>query len=323
MDLPSTRELELEALIRQRDSQLAQLTDEVSHLRQFLSSQPGPSTTDPITLPPPIVSLLLPRLSPSSLPLTGSGTVAAALTQRACLLQEENDELYEILKHGETGHLKQEVRGLRRVVERLEKALRESHQVIESLSTELEKSRASLMASARQSNSMISNKSASQSPRNSFHPGPRAPPTGNGNHPSKPLPTGPRTRKKPRLSEARAVSPGRAVVSEPHKNTGAREYPSRHPSDHRGKGHHPKMDVDDEHRRTPSPIRERDRDRDRERGPKDRDKDRDRDTRYSRRNGHFSGGSGRGGTGPSGRRMERNSMPAGGGDRTLAERLGL
>lgn len=55
---------------------------------------------------------------------SGSSTVTAALTQRARLLQEENDELYDLLKHGETGKLKEEVRGLRRVVERLEGALR-------------------------------------------------------------------------------------------------------------------------------------------------------------------------------------------------------
>ena len=47
-----------------------------------------------------------------------------ALAQRAKLLQEENDELYELLKSSETGKLKEEVRGLRRAVNRLETALR-------------------------------------------------------------------------------------------------------------------------------------------------------------------------------------------------------
>lgn len=55
---------------------------------------------------------------------TSSSTVTTALTQRAKLLQEENDELYEMLKTGETGRLKEEVRGLRRAVGRLETALR-------------------------------------------------------------------------------------------------------------------------------------------------------------------------------------------------------
>ena len=54
----------------------------------------------------------------------GSNTVTAALTQRSRLLQEENDELYDLLKQGETGKLKEEVCGLRRVVDRLETALR-------------------------------------------------------------------------------------------------------------------------------------------------------------------------------------------------------
>jgi hypothetical protein len=44
-------------------------------------------------------------------------------------LQEENDELYDILKKGETGKLKEEVRGLRRVVNRLEGALQGEPQI--------------------------------------------------------------------------------------------------------------------------------------------------------------------------------------------------
>ena len=50
--------------------------------------------------------------------------MTAALVQRTKLLQEENDELYELLKSGETGKLKEEVRGLRKVVDRLERALK-------------------------------------------------------------------------------------------------------------------------------------------------------------------------------------------------------
>ena len=100
------------------------------------------------------MSLLLPHLNqrpPSA--TSGSSTVTTALVQRAKILQEENDELYELLKTGETGRLKEDVRALRRVVQRLEGALRgalgacisqvhkliilavsESHQVIASLS---------------------------------------------------------------------------------------------------------------------------------------------------------------------------------------------
>jgi hypothetical protein len=97
--------------------------------------------------------VLLPHLKASSQASVqpGSRTVTAALVQRTRILQEENDELYDILKRDETGKLKEEVRGLRRVVERLETALRgmfiyssttklltsdiiESHQVIQTLS---------------------------------------------------------------------------------------------------------------------------------------------------------------------------------------------
>ena len=108
--------------------------DEVSHLRQYLSTQPGPSTTDSISLPPALISYLLPHLTgankvpstspPTSASGTSSSTVTAALVQRTKLLQEENDELYELLKSGETGKLKEEVRGLRKVVDRLERALK-------------------------------------------------------------------------------------------------------------------------------------------------------------------------------------------------------
>lgn len=80
-------------------------------------------TADPISLPPALTALLLPHLT--AVPKgTASTSSTAALTQRTRLLQEENDELYQLLKQGETGKLKEEVRGLRRLVERLEGALR-------------------------------------------------------------------------------------------------------------------------------------------------------------------------------------------------------
>jgi hypothetical protein len=130
----------------------------VTRLRQYLAVQNSSPTTDPVTLPPALVSILLPHInnalsSKGTEATSSSSTVNTALTQWAHILQEENDELYELLKSGETGKLKEEVRGLRRVVERLEGALRgmcvlissipcvlmwyvlsESHQVIASLS---------------------------------------------------------------------------------------------------------------------------------------------------------------------------------------------
>jgi WTAP/Mum2p family len=70
-----------------------------------------------------LLSLLIPHLNSAATKNAGSNTVTTALTQRAHLLQEENDELYELLKHSETGKLKDEVRGLRRAVAKLENAL--------------------------------------------------------------------------------------------------------------------------------------------------------------------------------------------------------
>lgn len=95
----------------------------------------------------------------------------------------------------------------------------------------------------------------------------------------------------------------------------------------RGKSNHVKMEVEEDQRaRPPSPVQERDRDRERERAPRDRERERERDrdgNRAPRRNGNFSGNTSRSGPG---RRVERvlasnDSFP--GGDRTLAERMGL
>ncbi|KNZ81554.1 hypothetical protein J132_00520 [Termitomyces sp. J132] len=241
MDLPSPRELELETLLRQRDSQLSELIDELTHLRQSSFSQPGVPSTEPITLPPALVSVLSPHLhvaSSVSGTTAGSNTVNAALLQRARTLQEENDELYDLLKLGETGKLKEEVRGLRRVVAQLESALRESHQAITTLSTELDKSYSTLLASSTSTNN--STKSISQSPRAAYHPVDSNYNYNNAttNGPSKLPPTGPRAYKKPRLSDA-PVQQTNAPVSAQHKAHGraahssSREYA---PSSRRGKG---------------------------------------------------------------------------------------
>lgn len=49
--------------------------------------------------------------------------MTAGLIQRTRILQEENDELYEILRSSETGKLKEEVRCLKSVITRMERAL--------------------------------------------------------------------------------------------------------------------------------------------------------------------------------------------------------
>ena len=104
----------------------ASAQDEVAHLRQYLSNQASSPTADPLSLPPSLVALLLPHIKDTSSAATGSSSnsTTAALTQRVKSLQEENDELYELLRTGETGRLKEDVRSLRRLVQKLEGALR-------------------------------------------------------------------------------------------------------------------------------------------------------------------------------------------------------
>ncbi|KAI0347155.1 hypothetical protein BDW22DRAFT_1425221 [Trametopsis cervina] len=361
MELPTSREIELETLLRQRDAQVAELTDEVAHLRQYLPTQATPSVAEPISLPPPLVSLLLPHISNrSSTATSSSNTVAAALTQRVKVLQEENDELYELLKSGETGRLKEDIRSLRRVSQKLEGALKEAHQVIESLSEELDKSQATILASGR-ANPHDDFRAHSHSPTlrtNHQLPVQHHSPT-NGNGGGKPPPTAPRAHKKPRLSEAPSSTPAPQHSKGGRSQSNAtrrRDTPDHSPSvppERRGK-----MDIDEDDRaRTPPPPPERkrdfDRDREKERNvdrdreharPRDRERDRhrerdrDRDRardpdRSSKRNGAYGGSGGTGGSGPGGgggggggnRRPRRgsNANSYSSADRTLAERMGL
>ncbi|KAJ7498780.1 hypothetical protein FB451DRAFT_1426860 [Mycena latifolia] len=334
MELPTPRELDLETLLRQRDTQVSELGDEVARLRRYLLNQPPPAPTDPVSLPPALTSLLLPHLDPAP-KATASTSSTAALTQRTRLLQEENDELYQLLRQSETGKLKEEVRGLRRLVERLEGALRESHQVVLSLSTELDKSYEAIMTTAPRATNSEKN---SRSPRNSYH----VPlPTGNGNGASSKLPpTGPRAHKKARLSESHASPPPGAPANKSHasnSNSAAsssrpdarpRDQSPRQPPEHRGKvNNHARMEVDEPRTRPRSPgerekdLRHRDRDR---RDERERERDRD-GGRRERRNGNSGG---RGGGGGGARRPDRGRGPPAnnayeGGDRTLKERLGL
>lgn len=149
--------------------------------------------------------------------------------------------LYELLKTGETGKLKEDVRSLRRVVQKFEGALRgnsrrsntqvpvnlipllntESHQVIASLSyvesvpriipsltctasEELEKSRATVLANGRPNNYNDA-RGPSQSPvLRTNHQLPPHPNANGGGGGGKPPPTGPRAHKKPRLAETQS-----------------------------------------------------------------------------------------------------------------------
>ncbi|KAH9951660.1 hypothetical protein B0H21DRAFT_705401 [Amylocystis lapponica] len=350
MDLPTSREIELETLLRQRDAQVAELTDEVTHLRQYLSTQPAPSTTDPISLPPALISLLLPHISDRTPATPTSSTVTAALTQRAKALQEENDELYELLKTGETGKLKEDVRALRLVVQKLEGALRDSHQVIASISAELDKAHETILAHGRQA--VVANAYAqvqAPMPRKMYQPPPHLSPVVNGS--GKPVPTGPRAHKKPRLSESH--TPPAQSKSAPSNSSVRNDSRERRPSLDR-KPSITSMDVDEDRRSKPrSPERERERDRardknrnrerDREREPvrdrvrdRDRGRDKNRDRvrererernrdQSSKRNGAHGGNGGGGGGGGGGGRRGRGTNNASTiiGDRTLAERMGL
>ncbi|KAG1731167.1 hypothetical protein EDD22DRAFT_928318 [Suillus occidentalis] len=322
MDLPTPRELDLETELRKRDAQVAELTDEVTRLRQHLAAQSGASTVDAVTLPPALVSVLLPHISKAA-SSEGTGVASSSSTVNTALTQR----LYEMLKSGETGKLKEEVRGLRRVVERLEGALRESHQVIASLSSELDKSYESFQTSLRQMNA--NHHSYAPASRDSYHP------ASTSNGVMKLPPTGPRAHKKPRLSEPK-VSPARSNVSlpptKPHNANARQSVPRDHepprsprlsPAEPRLKPSHVKMEVDEDSRtrpRSPSDNRDREshrRDKDRARehdGERDRDRERER---FARRNGGGSGGGG-------GRRARGFASHAYAfGDRTLAERMGL
>ncbi|EIW82089.1 hypothetical protein CONPUDRAFT_164736 [Coniophora puteana RWD-64-598 SS2] len=323
MNLPSPREVELEAALRERDAQVSQLAKELSWLRQQPAAQPELQTSTSAMLPSALMTMLLPYISNASkgaTPTAGSSTVNAALTQRVQLLQDENNELYDLLRHGETGRLKEEVQGLRHVVTKLETALRESHSVITSLSSELEKTYETFQRRTAPTTH------AYTSSRESYH-GPSHSAIVNANGQTKLPPTGPRAHKKPRLSDPR-VSPTHS--SAPTSRPVERDL-SRSPRvDSRSKISHGKMDVDEDARTRPrSPTdrgsdryREKNRTRERER---ERDKDRDRD-RFSRRNG--GGGSG-GGSGGNSRRARghgatgAHAYGTSAHDRTLAERMGL
>jgi hypothetical protein len=84
------------------------------------------------------MAVLMPHLVNERNALIGTGpstgppnaALVAALRQRTTVLQEENDELYGVLRRAETGRLDEEVKGLRVLVGRLERALHGGHLVV-------------------------------------------------------------------------------------------------------------------------------------------------------------------------------------------------
>ncbi|KXN86417.1 hypothetical protein AN958_10279 [Leucoagaricus sp. SymC.cos] len=320
MQPPTAREARLETLLNERDSQISELhaSSYTVHYRSSVSST--------------------------------SGLLYFAFTAVNDYPREENDELYELLRYSETGKLKEEVRGLRRLVQRLQNSLRQSHETINLLSRELDKSYEAYLSVAQPA------PSPQPSPR-TYPPSPRAnyttPASGNGSHGSKLPPTGPR--KRPRLSESNShpfTNSGKSHSTSSHNHyahnpakRGADGHPKRNDKDNRGgsdanKGSRPsKMDVDNERPVPSEPARgrdkntdrefDRDRGRDRDRGPKDQDhsRDRDRGPNSSNRRGGSGRGGGRrdrpGGSAFHGAGNTSNNAYNVNGDRTLAERMGL
>jgi hypothetical protein len=78
------------------------------------------------------MAILLPHLVNERNAALGTGSssginhsgLVAALKQRASMLQEENDELYTVLRRAETGRLDEEAKGLRRLIGKLERSLK-------------------------------------------------------------------------------------------------------------------------------------------------------------------------------------------------------
>ncbi|KZS97653.1 hypothetical protein SISNIDRAFT_481557 [Sistotremastrum niveocremeum HHB9708] len=324
MNVPTSRELELETLCRQRDKQIHALKDEVNTLRQYLAKQPGPSTSEAFSLPPTWLSFLHPLIrsaAESQMPQPGSASassksVTTALIQRVKLLQDENDELYNMLRHGEVGKLHEELAALRKVVARLETALSESHNVINSLSTELNASYETIHAfgAARDHETEPSaspqrkpkRESTSQSPAPSQYSLSNPSSSTHATSQARAPPTGPRAHKKPRLGGPEdAHSPPAKVPSNrehsPRKET-QRSTDGRH-ENHRstnGASSNPtsgkvKMEVDDamptrprSSSRTHDRTRPRDRERERDAG-RDRDRGRHNERDRTRDRGHKNG----------------------------------
>ncbi|PAV20956.1 hypothetical protein PNOK_0358300 [Pyrrhoderma noxium] len=256
METPSLREIELETLLRERESQLADLTDEVSQLRRFIINQPISSGSDPVSLPPALMALLQAHMKDEQSQGTqSSSTMTTALLQRTRVLQEENDELYQLL----------------RTVSKLERALKESHSTVSSLSDELDKAYSSFLAQQKFNDThQLEHESRSPS-REQNRSAPTDSPRLSNNGDLKSLPTGPRAHKKPRLSENSRPSPAHSPAPNlSHSNSNSNTYPSRRERSPRDERRSPtkeaRMDTDEDIKTA--------RDRSRDRGSKDKQRDR-------------------------------------------------
>jgi len=108
-------------------------------LRRYLPDSLNPTSEDEKkdfgASNPKLLAVLMPHIMPVSVMgpdgTSGSGAASVphpgvmnALVQRAKLLQEENDELYAVLRRNKTGKLDEEVKALRQIVGKLEGSLR-------------------------------------------------------------------------------------------------------------------------------------------------------------------------------------------------------
>ncbi|KAG8936628.1 hypothetical protein FRC02_000621 [Tulasnella sp. 418] len=248
--IPSARELELENLLRDREEQIISLTNDIKRLRKYLPQQPQLTSNDQVTIPPSALALLAPLVtrrhtqsSYSSTSSTSGGlgvsnTVTGALTARLSSLQQENDELYGLLRSSTAGRLHEEVRGLRKGVIKLESALKDSHLTIASLTSEINASsnivKEQVVPSKPSTSSgpstqrkrrlsRSSSRGRSRSPSRLGHsPSPSVPTRPHERHSSsqnfaettsRSVPTGPRIHKRPRQSYEQQSSYGQATLS--------------------------------------------------------------------------------------------------------------
>ncbi|CAG7848372.1 SubName: Full=Uncharacterized protein {ECO:0000313/EMBL:CCA74979.1} [Serendipita indica DSM 11827] len=142
--LPSLRELQLEELLRTRELQIQTLNNELLLAKKQLPALTPHGLVSEEAVSAAAMAALMPHLVNERNAINGIGSselihpgLVAALRQRATMLQEENDELYTVLRRAETGRLDEEVKGLRRLVDKLERALRESNEKVQYLSGEM------------------------------------------------------------------------------------------------------------------------------------------------------------------------------------------
>ncbi|KIM25553.1 hypothetical protein M408DRAFT_331109 [Serendipita vermifera MAFF 305830] len=313
--LPSLRELELEQLLREREQQLSDITSELVILRKQLSESPSHGQSDELPVSAAAMAVLMPHLVNERNALVGTGSssappnpaLVAALRQRATMLQEENDELYNVLRRAETGRLDEEVKGLRVLVGRLERALRESNSKAKYFAEEMEKTTEILARKTSRSTSRMDDPISTPPypAKNNRHPSPHNSTVSNSvSKPAQP-PTGPR-HKKPRTHASPVPQPISAPNNTRHDSNSTIRQENFHEKGRqaqrerereRDRGGHgteqrPERGGDrdwdrktqvsaqqQQNRNTPMEVDRRERERERDR---DRDRDRERDHGSSR-----------------------------------------